>query len=82
MGCQAAYDEPSMKTAFKLLTVALLLGCFHLHAETKAPAVVIPTHTRTDDVVYGRKFGVALTLDVITPEKPNVYGIVYMVGGG
>jgi acetyl esterase/lipase len=38
--------------------------------------------TRTQDVVYGRKFGVALTLDVIQPTKPNGYGIIYMVSGG
>ena len=39
--------------------------------------------TRTEDVVYGRKFGTALTLDVIQPAKePNGYGIIYMVSGG
>jgi acetyl esterase/lipase len=38
--------------------------------------------TRTEDVVYGRKFGVALTLDVIQPKSPNGYGIVYLVSGG
>lgn len=32
--------------------------------------------------MYGRKFGLALTLDVVQPEKPNGYGIVYMVSGG
>jgi acetyl esterase/lipase len=66
----------------KLLPFILLLAAFPLHAETKAPAVVIPAHKRTDDVVYGRKFGMALTLDVIIPEKPNGFGIVYMVSGG
>src|SRR6185503_11057520 len=29
---------------------------------------------RTEDVVYGRKFGTALTLDVIQPNKPNGAG--------
>jgi len=38
--------------------------------------------TRTEDVVYGRKFGVALTLDVIQPAQPNGYGIIHMVSGG
>jgi acetyl esterase/lipase len=38
--------------------------------------------TRTEDVVYGRKFGFALTLDVIQPAKPNGYAIIYMVSGG
>lgn len=42
----------------------------------------LPPHTKTGDVVYGRKFGFALTMDVVQPEKPNGYGIVYMVSGG
>jgi len=37
---------------------------------------------RTEDVIYGRKFGTALTLDVFQPEKPNGCGIVFMVSGG
>lgn len=41
-----------------------------------------PTFKRTEDVVYGRKFGVALTLDVFQPEKPNGCAIIYMVSGG
>lgn len=40
-------------------------------------------YTRTEDVVYGRKFGVALTLDVIKPkENANGLGIIYCVSGG
>ena len=37
---------------------------------------------RTEDVVYGRKFGTALTLDVIQPNKPNGAGVIFMVSGG
>jgi acetyl esterase/lipase len=37
---------------------------------------------RTEDVIYGRKFGTALTLDVFEPEKPNGFGIIFMVSGG
>ena len=37
---------------------------------------------RTEDVIYGRKFGTALTLDVFTPEKPNGAAIFYLVSGG
>jgi acetyl esterase/lipase len=37
---------------------------------------------RIEDVIYGRKFGVALTMDVITPEKPNGLGVVLVVSGG
>jgi acetyl esterase/lipase len=41
-----------------------------------------PKFTRTEDVIYGRKFGTALTLDVFQPEQPNGFGIVFMVSGG
>jgi acetyl esterase/lipase len=42
-----------------------------------------PTFTRTEDVIYGRKFGTALTLDVFTPkEKANGKGIIFCVSGG
>ncbi|HTD65737.1 MAG TPA: alpha/beta hydrolase [Candidatus Limnocylindria bacterium] len=37
---------------------------------------------RTEDVVYGRKFGTALTLDVFQPEKQNGAGIIFVVSGG
>src|SRR5947199_10690213 len=42
-----------------------------------------PTYTRTQDVVYGRKFGTALTLDVFTPKKGgNGAGLIWVVSGG
>jgi acetyl esterase/lipase len=42
-----------------------------------------PNYTRKEDVIYGRKFGMALTLDVFTPKKdPNGAGIVFCVSGG
>jgi acetyl esterase/lipase len=37
---------------------------------------------RTEDVVYGRKFGTALTLDVFQPAKSNGAGVIFMVSGG
>ncbi|MGC1274659.1 MAG: alpha/beta hydrolase, partial [Planctomycetaceae bacterium] len=37
---------------------------------------------RTEDVVYGRKYGTALTLDVFKPAKPNGLGLVLCVSGG
>ncbi len=37
---------------------------------------------RTEDVIYGRKFGTALTLDVFQPASTNGCGIVFMVSGG
>jgi len=37
---------------------------------------------RTEDAIYGRKFGTALTLDVFEPAKPNGFGVIFMVSGG
>lgn len=39
--------------------------------------------TRTEDVIYGRKHGLAMTMDVITPkEKKNGLGVIFCVSGG
>lgn len=35
-----------------------------------------------NDVIYGHKAGMALTFDVVTPEKSNGAGILFMVSGG
>ena len=34
------------------------------------------------DVVYGHKYGMALTFDVFQPKKPNGAGVLFMVSGG
>jgi acetyl esterase/lipase len=39
--------------------------------------------TRKVDVVYGRKFGTALTMDIFTPKKDaNGFGLIWVVSGG
>lgn len=38
--------------------------------------------TRERDVIYHRTEGVALTMDVFNPEKPNGIGIIKIVSGG
>lgn len=39
--------------------------------------------TRTENVIYGRKHGLALTMDVFTPKaKANGLGVIYCVSGG
>jgi acetyl esterase/lipase len=47
-----------------------------------ASAQTNPDFVRTEDVIYGRRPGVALTLDVFQPSKPNGYGLAFMVSGG
>jgi acetyl esterase/lipase len=41
-----------------------------------------PTFTRTEDVIYGRKQGVALTMDVFTPRQANGAAVIWAVSGG
>lgn len=38
--------------------------------------------TRVRDVIYGRKYGMALTMDIVKPEKPSGIGVIVMVSGG
>lgn len=42
-----------------------------------------PSYMRQEDVIYGRKFGTALTLDVFTPkEHANGAAVIFVVSGG
>src|SRR5437879_116006 len=62
----------------RLLPSLLLLFAFVLPA-----AAAEPTSTRKEDVIYGRKFGVALTMDVFTPrQNANGAGLIFAVSGG
>lgn len=64
------------------IAVALFLGLALLPMAPAAKADE-PPYTRVEDVIYGRKFGVALTLDVFTPrEKANGAGVIIAVSGG
>jgi acetyl esterase/lipase len=38
--------------------------------------------TRERDIVYGRKFGMALTMDVWKPAEQNGIGVIFLVSGG
>lgn len=60
----------------------LFLAACGLALLTSAVAQTNAAFTRTEDVIYGRKFGTALTLDVFQPAKSNGAGIIFMVSGG
>lgn len=47
-----------------------------------APSLRAESYRRTEDIIYGRKHGVALTMDVFEPETKNGHGVVFMVSGG
>jgi len=59
-------------------TVAVLLFAivFQSHAQDAAK------FTRVEDIIYGRKHGVALTLDMLRPAEPNGLGVIFIVSGG
>lgn len=59
-----------------IILVAACLSCARSEAQTAEPV------RRTEDVIYGRKSGMALTLDVFQPAKPNGCGLLFLVNGG
>ncbi len=58
--------------------VALLI----LAAAPAAALTAEPHFTRQEDVVYGRKYGLALTFDVLKPAQPNGAAVVWVISGG
>lgn len=66
---------------FSVLPLAISLAAV-LTASSPARAQD-PAFTRQEDVVYGRKYGTALTLDVFTPRSgANGAAIIWVVSGG
>ena len=60
-----------------------VLACVVIVSLACAAAQEAPNYERKRDVIYGRKFGTALTMDVFTPnENANGAGIIAVVSGG
>lgn len=49
---------------------------------TGASPASVQEFSRERDVVYGRKLGMALTMDVCKPAKLNGIGVIFLVSGG
>jgi acetyl esterase/lipase len=66
-----------MKRRLKLpaLWLLLVIACTQARAQANDP-----NHIR--DVIYTHKVGVALTMDVFKPAKPNGIAVIWMVSGG
>ena len=63
--------------------LALALFGFAVAWPVAATSAAEPSFTRTEDVVYGRKDGTALTMDVFRPKaKANGAGVIVVVSGG
>ena len=63
------------------LIVALSLLC-SISVSSWSQSSEIVGYKRTEDVIYSRKFGTALTFDVFEPEKKNGAAVLFMVSGG
>jgi acetyl esterase/lipase len=63
-----------------------MVACVLLFAALVGPVRVDAAdapHQRTKDVIYGRKHGVVLTMDVFTPTKnANGLGVMFVISGG
>src|SRR5437868_9759260 len=68
---------PENRAMKALLTVLLFAGTCSL---TRAE---MPAYERKTDVIYGRKHGVCLSMDVFAPKaKPNGAAIIAVISGG
>jgi len=68
------------RSTFYLLAACVLAA---LAVVAEARAADSATFTRQEDVVYGRKDGMALTLDVIAPKQgANGAAVIWVVSGG
>src|SRR5947209_14874694 len=66
-----------------VLALPGLLFLFPAPPASPARAAGDPAYTRTEDVIYGRKFGTALTMDVFKPKQDaNGLGVILVVSGG
>src|SRR5262249_16078963 len=67
-------------TPMRQTRLSLLFAC--LLATGSLRAADAPEFSRSQDVIYGRKYGLALTMDVFTPKKANGVGVIFVVSGG
>ena len=71
------YENLLRDLACSLLVVITI----NLFGGSAAPATASEVEI-TADVVYGHKYGMALTFDVLKPANPNGAGVLRMVSGG
>lgn len=70
-----SHHPTSMQKLLPALALLVPIGC-------SAPEATPPNGPAiTQDVVYGHKSGMALTMDVYTPEAPNGAGILFLNSG-
>lgn len=66
-----------------VLHSSVMAGLLVLALSSASRAEDAPPFVRTADVIYGRKAGLALTMDVFAPkEKANGLGVICVISGG
>src|SRR5262245_12096643 len=63
------------KLLLRVCAILIVLACAQFPLRAAEPKILA-------DVVYGHKDGMALTIDVISPEKPNGAGVLSIQSGG
>src|SRR5436190_1321404 len=71
-----------MRQWLRGLVVVALLAAGWVAAGARGQGQPPGEFKRNEDVIYGRKFGTALTMDVFQPARPNGIGVLFMVSGG
>jgi acetyl esterase/lipase len=61
------------------LFVALALSMIGSLGNLPRAQTGLAKYSRQSDVIYGRKFGLALTMEVFAPAKPNGLGVIWVV---
>ena len=65
--------------AFAVLCSLAIIPPVRAAQRKKVPGLEV---TRQADVIYGRKHGMALTMDVLFPAKPNGAAVIYAISSG
>src|SRR5262245_31825960 len=77
------YNPPQLGAPMRFRLLALLLCCVPPLAAQDKPKTEPKkelTYDRKEDVVYGRKHALALTMDVFTPKgEKNGAGVIFCV---
>ena len=65
-----------------MATGLILSGLAWSQSVEAGQTIGLPDYSRESEVIYGRKLGLALTMEIFTPVEQNGLGIVWVVGGG
>ena len=73
--------NPALSHTMKRMLLLCSLACF-VAISGWSQSTSLVGYKRTEDVIYARKFGTALTFDVFEPDKKNGAAVFFMVSGG